>query len=111
MKAFLFFKIGNQPKIFALKYFRKENFMNYVDITGRLREKIDENFRYLEYELPYMKEPDEGQSKIVVSYWTKQPNSRLIQLADHTRVILHGHLEPNEKFGTILVVEHLESLH
>ena len=85
--------------------------MNYVDITGRLREKIDENFRYLEYELPYMKEPDEGQSKIVVSYWTKQPNSRLIQLADHTRVILHGHLEPNEKFGTILVVEHLESLH
>ena len=85
--------------------------MNYFDVTGRLREKIDDKFRYLEYELPDLREPDEGESRIVCCYWTKQPDSRLIQLADHTRVIIHGHLEPTEKFGTILVVEHLESLH
>ena len=84
--------------------------MNCVDITGRVRENIDENFRYFEYELPYLQEPHYGPTKIVIQYWTNFPKSRMIALENNTRVLIHGHLDAHEKFGTILIVEQLETL-
>ena len=85
--------------------------MNCVDITGRVREKIDNIYRYFEYELPYFDEPKHGPNRIVIRNWTNTENSSIIMLEGNTRVIIHAHLDVVEKFGTILVVEHLESLH
>ena len=85
--------------------------MNCVDITGRLKENIDNVFRYFEYELPYLDEPENGPNIIVLKFWTNLPNSRLNNLPDKSRVIIHGHLDVHEKFGTILVVEQMEALH
>lgn len=85
--------------------------MNCVDITGRLREKIDEIYRYFEYELPYLEEPKEGPNLIVIKYWTNLPKSRLVMLNDNARVIIHGHLDRSENFATILVVEQIEVIH
>ena len=85
--------------------------MNCVDITGRLKEVIDENYRYFEYELPFLAEPENGAPLIISKFWTNVANSRLILLELNTRVIIHGHLEVHKKFGTILIVEQLEVLH
>lgn len=84
--------------------------MNSVDIIGILKEKIDDNYRYFEYELPYLDEPKEGPNIIVIKNWTNQPNSRLLVLQDGTRVALHGHLDTSEKFGTILSVIEVQAL-
>ena len=84
--------------------------MNSVNVIGILKEKIDDNFRYFEYELPYLDEPVEGPNIIVVKNWTNQPNSRLLVLDVGTRVALHAHLDTSKKFGTILVVEELQAL-
>lgn len=83
--------------------------MNSVNITGILREVIDEKYRYFEYQLPYDEENAEGSvNKIVVTFWTKLPKPRLIVLPENTRVAISGHLDVSQKFGTILLVEQLE---
>ena len=84
--------------------------MNSVDIIGLLREKIDDNYRYFEYELPFLDEPSNGVTRIVIKFWMNQPNSRLLVLEPNTRVAIHGHLDAHEKFGTILVVEQFQAL-
>ena len=84
--------------------------MNCVDIIGILREVVDEHTRYFEYETPFEQDNNDVPSKIIVRYWTKQPNNRLIVLEKNTRVAIHGHLEMDKKFGTILLVEQLEVL-
>ena len=85
--------------------------MNSVNIIGFLRENIDDNFRYFEYELPYLEDSLAGPTKIVIKNWTNQPNSRLISLPINSRVAIHGHLDAHEKFATILVVEEIQVLH
>jgi len=85
--------------------------MNCVDITGRVREALDETYRKFEYELPYFDDPSRAKTFIVVKFWNNTPNARLITLEENTRVLIHGHLDSHEKFGTILIVEQLETLH
>ena len=85
--------------------------MNCVDITGKLKDTIDDIYRYFEYELPFLAEPENAEPIIVLKYWTNMPKSRLVVLQNDTRVILHGHLEGHKKFGTILIVEQLEAIH
>ena len=82
--------------------------MNNVSIIGMLREVLDDYNRYFEYELPFSQDSGNVVPRIVVRYWTRQPKTRLIVLAENTRVAMHGHLENDEKFGTILLVEQLE---
>ena len=84
--------------------------MNTVSIIGFLREKIDDYYRYFEYELPNFEESDGAVPKIVVKYWTKLPKTRLISIPDNSRVAIQGHLDANEKFGTILFVEEIQVL-
>ena len=84
--------------------------MNSINIIGILREGIDEKYRYFEYELPFQQETGLENPRILVCYWTNQPGSRLIILPNNTRVAIHGHLDQDKKFGTILLVEQLEVL-
>lgn len=84
--------------------------MNSVDIIGFLRETIDEKFRYFEYELPFLEENDQAIPKILIKFWSNQPKTRLISFPEGTRVAIHGHLDAHEKFGTILIVEQVQSL-
>ena len=84
--------------------------MNSVDIIGMLREKVDNQFRFFEYELPFLEEANNAPTTIIVRFWTDQLNSRLLVLEPNTRVALHGHLDGHEKFGTILVVEQFQVL-
>ena len=79
--------------------------MNSVSIIGFLREKIDNIYRYFEYELNYDNEINSPRTLIVVRYWEDQENTRLLVLPNNTRIALQGHLDAHEKFGTILVVE------
>lgn len=85
--------------------------MNSVSIIGLLLDKIDDYFRYFEYDLPYIDERNEVVPRIPIKFWSNQPNSRLIALPDYTKVAIHGHLDNNKEFGTILLVEKLEVLH
>ena len=85
--------------------------MNSVNIIGLLRDNIDDIFRNFEYELPYLEENNDANSKIVVRFWSNQPKTRLLALPSNSRVALHGHLDAHEKFGTILVVEQVQLLH
>ena len=84
---------------------------NSICLSGKLRDALDEKFRVLEYELPYFEEPKSGEAKIICKYWNNQENTRLHAIATNTRVIIHGHLDGHEKFGTILVVEQIETMH
>ena len=84
--------------------------MNNVSIIGMLREGIDDYNRYFEYELPFDQINNKAEPKIVVRYWTRQPKARLIVLPESTRVAIHGHLDADANFGTILLVEQLEVL-
>ena len=84
--------------------------MNSVNIIGCLLETIDEKHRYMEYELPFLQENNKVKPIIVVKYWTEQSNTRLNVLEKGTRVAISGHLDASEKYGTILIVEELQSL-
>ena len=82
--------------------------MNSINIIGLLKETIDEQHRYFEYDIPYPEVEEGSHPKIVTRYWTRMPNARLVLLPVNTRVAIHGHLDVEEKFGTILHVELLE---
>ncbi len=84
--------------------------MNNVDIIGMLKEVINDYDRYFEYELPFDQINNNAAPKIVVRFWTRQPKARMIILPENTKVAIHGHLDADEKFGTILLVEQLEVL-
>ena len=84
--------------------------MNSINIIGMLRKNIDEIYRNFEYELPYSEDPLKPNPIIVVKQWTNMPNSRLIAIPEGTRVAIHGHLDYNEQFGTIIIVEQCQSL-
>lgn len=84
--------------------------MNAVNIIGMLRENIDDYYRYFEYERPYDEKSTVEIAKIVVKHWSNQPKSRLITMPINARVAITGHLDANEKFGTILVVEQIQSV-
>ena len=84
--------------------------MNSVCIIGFLRERIDDFYRYFEYELPFLQETNKTTPIIVLRNWTGQSGARINVLEKNTRVAIHGHLDAHEKFGTILVVEELQTL-
>lgn len=84
--------------------------MNSVCIIGFLREKIDDIYRYFEYELPYFDENENAKTIIVVKFWANQPNARLISMPENSRVAIRGHLDAHEKYGTIIVVEQIQSV-
>lgn len=84
--------------------------MNSVSIIGYLRENINEQLRYFEYELPFFQENEAAVPKIVVKYWTGRAGSRLDVLPINTRVAIQGHLDAHEKFGTIIIVEDLQQI-
>ena len=82
--------------------------MNSVTLTGVLKEKTDRQFRGLVYDTPFIDCSEESVRKIKVKYWTPQHKSRLMLLPKDTKVLIHGHLESHEIFGTILLAEELE---
>lgn len=84
--------------------------MNSINIIGVLRKNIDELYRNFEYELPYSEDPLKPNPIIAVKQWTNMPNSRLVTVAEGTRVAIHGHLDYEERFGTILIVEQFQSI-
>ena len=84
--------------------------MNSVSIIGILKEKIDDYFRRFEYELPYSDDTTNGYPKIVIKYWSNQPNSRLLVLPEGTKIAAHGHMDFNKEHGTILIIESFQSV-
>jgi len=84
--------------------------MNCVDIIGVLRDCIDEKFRYFEYEVPYTDDYDAKDHLIVVRDWTNLNGANFIKIAAGTKVAIHGHLDINEKFGTIIIAEQVQTL-
>ncbi len=84
--------------------------MNQVSLIGILRENIDDNYRYFEYELPFGDDPMKKNPIIVVKNWTGQPKSRLLVMPSGSKIAVEAHLDSHEKFGTILVVEQFQGL-
>ena len=84
--------------------------MNSVNLIGILKDPIDDYFRYFEYELPYSDDPLKPTPRIVIKNWNGQPKSRILTLQSGVKIALHGHLDMNEKFGTILIVESFQGL-
>jgi len=84
--------------------------MNAVNIIGMLRENVDGMHRYFEYERPYDEKGSVENAKIIIKHWTNQEKTRLSVMPINTRVAISGHLDASEKFGTILIVEQIQSL-
>lgn len=82
--------------------------MNSFSLTGILKQRVDKRYRDLEYDSPFSNEDLKDVRHIKVVYWTKQDENRLTTLKHGTRVLIHGHLEEHEIFGTILLAEELE---
>ena len=82
--------------------------MNSVAVTGILKEKANQKYRELEYDSPFAKRDLKEIRHIKVVFWTEQNENRLTNLDSGSRVLIHGHLEEHEIFGTILLAEELE---
>ena len=82
--------------------------MNSVTLTGILKEQIDKDFRDLIYDTPFSDYHFLEVRHIKVKYWTHQHETRLSIIPSDSKVLIHGHLEEHEKFGTILLAEELE---
>ena len=82
--------------------------MNSINIIGLLKPRIDEYYRYFEYELPFDQEDNGLDHTIIIKYWTNLPDSRLLVLADNTRVALQGHLDTDKTHGTIIIVSEVQ---
>lgn len=79
--------------------------MNSVELLAVLKDKINPNFRKIEYELPSFNDSGKNIAQICARYWPSQPNSRFIELESGRLVSIRGHLDAHEEFGTIVVVE------
>ena len=82
--------------------------MNLVSITGVLKECDESTFRILEYDAPYTDKGCLETRRIKIKYWTFHDVTRVTLLPINTQVLIQGHLEEHEIFGTILLVEKLE---
>ena len=88
--------------------YKEEKTMNSFALTGILKGVVDKRYRDLEYDSPFSNDNLKDVRHIKVIYWTSQCENRLITLNHGTRVLIHGHLEEHEIFGTILLAEELE---
>lgn len=84
--------------------------MNSVNLICVIQPPIDDVYREVEYLLPCFNDDGKNSQKLICKYWPGSPKSRFMQIKDGTRVVLCGHLDAHEKFGTILVVEQFEVL-
>ena len=82
--------------------------MNSVTLTGILKDCVNKAYRDLSYDTPFTNGDLKEERHIKVKYWTGQHETRLMKLPKDTRVLIHGHLEEHEIFGTILLAEELE---
>ena len=82
--------------------------MNAVVLTGHLQEIFDKGIREFAYDIPFADEKSNEKRHIKVKYWTNQKDNRLTMLPRNSRVLIHGHLDEHEIFGTILLAEELE---
>jgi len=82
--------------------------MNSVTLTGIITNKIEGKFRELIYDAPFNDREGLDVRHIKVKYWSNQLETRLMKIEDFKKVLIHGHLEEHEKFGTILLAEELE---
>ena len=82
--------------------------MNLVELSGYLKENLDAIYRELEFAIPGNNIDHGFSTKIVCKYWTNSPNSLLINYKSEHMVGIRGHLERDQKFGIILVVEEIE---
>ena len=53
--------------------------MNSVEIIGVLQEKIDSDYREIEYALPTFNFENKNLQKVVCRFWTNNPDSRFIK--------------------------------
>ena len=78
--------------------------MNSVDLIGYLR-KVDGEFRLVEVSLPTFNDEGKNTALVYMKYWTDGNKNYFLSLPKDSLVGIHGHLDVNEKFGTIVIVE------
>ncbi|MFA5421525.1 MAG: hypothetical protein WC344_01850 [Bacilli bacterium] len=81
-----------------------------VFLTGRLSEPINGTIRVVEIDRMV---PEHGKfivDKIPVLYWSQEPHSRFMKLADGTLVVIRGRIQFEKPFGLIIVAEQLAIL-
>ena len=83
--------------------------MNSVEVIGYLREQIEE-FRKIEIGLPAYNDQDKNSGEILAKYWAGGDKNYFLLLPAGAQVAIRGHLDVDEKFGTILIIEQLYCL-
>ena len=78
--------------------------MNSVEILGYLKE-IDGDFRIVEAVLPTFNDKGKNTALIRMKYWTTGNKCYFLSLPINSHVAIRGHLDVDEKFGTIVIVE------
>ena len=71
-------------------------------------ENLDDIYRKIEYSLPCFNNNNKNSQHIIAKYWPSVSKSRFTLLKEGMRIAMRGHLDNEEKFGTILVVESYE---
>lgn len=78
--------------------------MNSVEIVGYLKDK-DGEFRLVETPLPTFNDKGKNTASIYMKYWASGNKSYFLTLPMNSCVAIRGHLDVDEKFGTIVIVE------
>ena len=84
--------------------------MNTVSLIGYLKENIGNEFRRVEAFKPTFDDEGNHTVSLMTRYWAGGEKNYLRIMPINSQVSIIGHLEFDENFGTIIVVEQLQCL-
>lgn len=82
-----------------------------VIMSGLLKEKRSDGFRYLEVSVLDINHKGKEQIfKIPLFHWTREKRTILTNLPDNSPVLIKGRVEANEEVGLYILVESIDCL-
>ena len=84
--------------------------MNTVTLVAYLKENIGNEFRKVETVKPTFDENGDNKVNVITRFWAGGEKNYLRVMPINSMVSIVGHLEFDEKFGTIIIVEQMECL-
>ena len=84
--------------------------MNTVSLVAYLKENIGNELRRIETLKPSFDEDGNNTVSVIAKFWAGGDKNYLRVMPANSQVSIVGHLEFDENFGTIVVVEQLQCL-
>lgn len=84
--------------------------MNSIDVIGYIRNNLGDGYRKIEVGLPTFNDDGKNTTEIIAKYWAGGDRNYFLVLPENSHVAIRGHLDYDEKFGTIVIAEQLYCL-